>query len=233
MAARRARPDFCKAWGGADFITSVFVRSTSEVASRSKAAWLIAALVVLVLLPSANFATFSGVPLTGWPEVVGFFLLSTLMVSSSVRRQLTASVEAVGTWSTRVALVLAAVGVAAKLALLVSGQGVGFLACYHALADTSHSRGHGGSRNPVRGCERSYDNPLSREGVTRIDERLDFGSREPNRAAASIDRTNWNLDFLNSSRFNFYSRDTLAPDRRALPFRSSGGAHSPPSAENA
>src|SRR5262249_47243868 len=80
---------------------------------------------------------------------------------------------------------LLAVGVAAlalKLSLLASGTYTGFLACYRSPL----------SAPPSDPCERSFENPFFRFGVTRIDPAINFGERD------------WDLGFLNARRFNFY-----------------------------
>ncbi len=79
-------------------------------------------------------------------------------------------------------LALGVVALLAKLVLLTSATHAGFLACYRSPL----------AAPPAGACERSYENPFSRFGVTRIDRVLDFAPRT------------WNLSFVNSLRFSFY-----------------------------
>src|SRR5262249_1398319 len=57
-------------------------------------------------------------------------------------------------------------------------------------------------------CEKSYENPFSSDSVTRIDDTINFG------------RSDWNLSFFNSLRFNFYPWEKGNIVRDRLPFAS-------------
>ena len=78
---------------------------------------------------------------------------------------------------------------------MLSGAHAGFLACYETSLPVA-------SAGP---CERSYENPFARFGVTRIDHDVDFGPET------------WNLGFVNSHRFNFYPWVSGVPRRDRLP----------------
>jgi hypothetical protein len=134
-----------------------------------------------LVTPSANYQVFDGLPLGTVPEylfAVGplplFFhrgLRSTFARWLRRRRLLAA-----GLWtSAGLALLL-------KVGLFASGDYTGLQACY----------GSPLSPAPAGRCELSYENPLSRFGATRLDERIDFTP------------DTWRLSFLNSARFNIY-----------------------------
>jgi hypothetical protein len=153
-------------------------------------------LALLLVLPSANYQVFDGLPLSRAPEFLTFVLLIPLLASRALRRLYA---NWVSRWprAARLALVTAAVvAVGVKLVLLASGTHQGFLACY---------------RSPLRAppsgsCERSFENPFFRFTVTRIDQVISFRERD------------WDLGFLNSNRFNFYPRRTYhGPLRWRIP----------------
>jgi hypothetical protein len=137
--------------------------------------------VLILLVPSVNYQVFSGLPLSHAAEYLFGAALLPLVVHKALRttfaRFLTANrFLAPGLWAA------AGVALVIKVALFASGDYRGLQACY----------GSPLSPPPAGRCEASYENPLSRFGVTRIDERVDFGP------------TDWNLSFLNSLRFNIY-----------------------------
>jgi hypothetical protein len=137
---------------------------------------------LLLLLPSANYQVFDGVPWSRLPEFVGFALLVPFAVSRPLRRLHGRLLHRLPPAARRLLLALGLCALAGKLVLLASGTHAGFLACYRSPA----------AAPPAGGCERSYENPLFRFGTSRIDTRLDF---EP---------ATWDLSFLNSLRFNYY-----------------------------
>jgi hypothetical protein len=139
------------------------------------------ALFALVLaLPSANYLTFDGLPLSRAPEFLALALLTPLLVARGLRRL---HRRWLARWPRPLQgalLVFAIAAVAIKLLLLVSGTHEGFLACYRSPLEP-----------PTAGpCERSFEHPLSRFSVTRLDPVLAF------------DETDWDLGFLNTSRFD-------------------------------
>jgi hypothetical protein len=145
---------------------------------------LLPILWAVLVLPSANFGRFDGLPLDTLPELVGLLLLLPLTVSGALRRYLR---RRIGAWGRVAPAVLVALGLAAvggKLALFASGTYQGFVGCYRSTLVPP----------PTGPCERSYANPWFRYSVTRIDSAIDL---EPER---------WNLGFLNAMRFDFTSR---------------------------
>lgn len=137
-------------------------------------------LALLLLAPSANYQVFDGLPLSRGPEFVGLALLIPLLLSRALRRL---HARWTGRWprALRIVAVTAGVGaLGAKLLLLASGTHQGFLACYRTPLEA-----------PTTGpCERSFENPFFRFGVTRVDREIRF------------DQDYWDLGFLNSLRFD-------------------------------
>jgi hypothetical protein len=186
------------------------------VVSRGRAAWsssatswlLLVLLVALVLVPSANFALFSGIPLASRGEFIAALLLAPLVLSATARKRWRQLLGMARPSPARVVALVAALALVAKVILFVSGAYTGFLACYRSLSST-----------PVRGCEHSYADPLSRFGSTRSDRTIDFGPQGLHSGDSSSVGTNpWNLDFFNSLRFNFTDRQPGVPYRDFLPF---------------
>ena len=161
---------------------------------------LLVGFLVLLFLPSAGPHVFDGLPVSGLPEFAAFFLIVPLYVSSALRRVyarllLTRRRAARPTFVAITAVLTLAI--AAKLLLLAAGDRSGFAACYQpALAADPASHA----------CERSYENPFFRGGVTRIDDTISF------------DAATWNLSFFNSLRFNFNDWQKGATERTRLPF---------------
>ena len=187
--------------------------------SNSASSILLVLLVALVLVPSANFALFSGIPLESGAEFLAALLLPPLLVSASAREHWRRLVGGKGGGPARVVAVVAALALAAKVILFVSGAHSGFLACYRTLVHGSAPNADLAARTPVRACEHSYSNPLSRFGVTRVDQTIDFGTHGLQVTDSSRVRGNlWNLDFLNSVALNFTDDQPGAPYRNFLPF---------------
>lgn len=157
--------------------------------------WILFLLTVCLLLPSANFAVFDGLPLSTFPEFAALVLLAPMVVGRALRRLHGRSLRRLGPVASRGLAVSVALALAIKLVLLVSGLHSGFLACYRTPLAPPHE-------GP---CERSFENPLSRWTSTRIDRYIDFTPRT------------WNLGFVNSLRFNFYPWVPGLPDRGRLP----------------
>jgi len=142
---------------------------------------LVGLCVLVLLVPSVNYQVFSGLPLSNAPEYLFGVAVLPLVVHRGLRQVFARFLRvsrflAPGLWTAAgLALVL-------KVALFASGDYRGLQACYASpLAPP-----------PAGRCEVSYENPWSRFGVTRIDDRVDFGPGD------------WNLSFLNSLRFNIY-----------------------------
>ncbi len=140
----------------------------------------------ILVVPSANLHRLDGLPLSTGPELVGLTLLVPFAASRALRRAYAGWLRALGGRlppGCRAGLVcLALLALAVKLGLLAAGAHAGFLACYRSPA----------AAPPAGACERSYENPFARFGVTRLDRAIDFGP------------TDWDLSFVNSVRFNFY-----------------------------
>ena len=151
-------------------------------------------LSAVLLLPSANVQVFDGLPLSSLPEFVALALLVPALASRALRRLYARQLRRAGSRVTRGLLAAIALALGAKLALLAGGAHTGFLACYQSPIAP-----------PADACERSFENPLRRFGVTRIDRHLDFGPRT------------WHLGFVNSLRFNFYPWTPGLPRRDRLP----------------
>jgi hypothetical protein len=151
---------------------------------------------LLLLVPSANYHYFDGLPLSGWPELLGLVLLMPLLVSPVLRRLYARRARR---WphSLRVGVLGAAcVALTLKVLLLASGTHAGFPACYRSPLEPPRS-------GP---CQRSFENPFFRFSVTRIDHGISFGERD------------WDLGFLNDVRFRFYPRPTYrGPLRWRIP----------------
>ena len=194
-------------------------RCRSTAGSGWAASVLLLMLMALVLVPSANFALFSGIPLTSKAEFLAALLPPAVVISSSARQHWRQLVRRAGAWPARVVALVAALALVGKVILFVSGAHAGFLGCYRSLASTSASRSNPAALAPMRGCEHSYANPLSRFDATRIDQTIDFGTQGFLVGDSSVVRANpWNLDFFNSLRFNFYDGQRGAPYRNFLPF---------------
>ena len=135
---------------------------------------------LLLLVPSANYQVFDGLPLSRGAEFVGLALLIPLVLSRALRRL---HARWVDSWPRAIrgaALTSVALALGAKLLLLASGTHQGFLACYRTPLQA-----------PTAGpCERSFENQFFRFAVTRIDR------------AVSFDEHDWNLGFLNAIRFD-------------------------------
>lgn len=179
--------------------------------------WVLLALLAgLVVVPSAEIGVFSGLPLDGGVEFVVALLVLPVMLSSDARRHWVSLVARLGVFGFRLALGVAAGALAVKVVLFVSDEHVGFRACYRSLVTVPDAPS---IRAPADWCELSYDNPLSRYGVTRLDSKIDFvPGQDPDPAAPMYRAGQWNLDFFNSIRFNFYAWVDGVPDWSALPF---------------
>lgn len=164
--------------------------------------WVFAAALVI---PSADYLGFPGVPLGPVPAAV-VALLVPLLVSSGLRARYRALLER----RARLPLVVLVAGIAAigaKGALLASDTHDGFLACYA----TEPAR-------PGGDCEASFANPVGRFEATRVDRELDFGAGDRdlptliagpyrgNVVEGGIAESNWDLGFVNSLRLDVAGR---------------------------
>lgn len=174
--------------------------SRSMALSSRKGALLNAILVIyfiLLFFPSANYHLFSGLPLNGLAELPLLLLIIPVLVSKDLRSHYKLCLTKAGQWCDRLLLFGGLLAIGAKVVLISTNTYEGFLACYRPLV------------NPLIGgeCERSYENPLYRFGVTRIDSEIDFLERD------------WNLSFFNSLRFNFTPEIEGNIVRDRIPFK--------------
>ena len=130
--------------------------------------------------------------------VRGFFLIVPLYASGALRRVYAQPLRPVRSLRPALFTVILFLAIAAQLILLAAGAGdrSGFAACYQSAIPQSASRT----------CERSYENPFFRGGVTRVDDAIAF------------DPTTWNLSFFNALHFNYYRVVKGNYDRARLPF---------------
>lgn len=173
-------------------------------------AWLFRSSLLLaglaVLVPSSNLLLAPGVPLTSPVSLVAAVMVA-CMAFGDVRRRARLIHERLSVVG-KVALAMIGVGaVVGKVALLISGSHSGFVGCYRSQPSSNEAK-----------CERSFANPFVRFGATRVDRELAFGSRSGDGPATSLAASNWELDFFNSNRFNFYSWEPAQPSRDTLPF---------------
>lgn len=157
-------------------------------------AWLPVAFSLLLFMPSSTFHLFDGLPLSSLPEFAALVLLLPVVIGRAVQRSfgrfLAGRAHLALAWYLVIALALSL-----KVALLFA-EPSGFLACYRSPVEAP----------PAGPCERSFENPLFRSSVTRIDRELNFGS------------SNWNLSFVNSLRWNIYPwvKGNISRDRLPL-----------------
>ncbi|MBI4594539.1 MAG: hypothetical protein HY728_10015 [Candidatus Rokubacteria bacterium] len=160
--------------------------------------WVLLALgVTLLVLPSANYHVFGGLPLSRVPEFIAFVLVLPLFCARGVRRLCGRALCRGPAWLGRLLLAAMALAVVAKVAMLASGTHDGFLGCYRFPV---------ASPPAALACEKSYEDPFFRFGVTRVDHTVDFSGG------------NWDLSFINSLRFNIYPwvRGNVLRDRLPL-----------------
>lgn len=156
-------------------------------------------LALLLVLPSANYQGFDGLPLSSGPEFLVLVLLAPLVVGRGLRRL---HRRWVASWPRAARGALVALGVFAvgvKLVLLATGSHEGFLACYGSPLEPPR----------VGPCERSFEHPFFRFGVTRLDRTVDFGEND------------WDLGFLNSVRFDRHYAGFAGRLRRRMPIEAS------------
>ena len=149
-----------------------------------------------VLVPSANYLIFSGLPMDSPLEFTALILLMPLILSRRLRRLFSIALLGLGHTFRMVLLACILLVLIAKLILMASGTYEGYLACYRSTL----------SDPPAGRCEKSYENPFAHFEVTRIDRNIRFDERE------------WNLSFFNSHRFNFYAWEEGRVSRTRIPF---------------
>ena len=160
--------------------------------------------VALLVIPSTGYHFFNGIPLSSSVEFGLLFVLGPFLVSRGARRLWGRVLRQVTPVAPLVLMGLGLIAVVLKVLLFSFGSYAGFAACYHALDKT-----------PVTGsCEKAFANPFYRFTATRVDTNIDFAAwwdpTEPPTAQ------NWNLSFLNSTRFNYYQQGDVP--RLRVPF---------------
>jgi hypothetical protein len=150
---------------------------------------------LLLLLPSANYQVFRGIPWNTAAQAVAVAVAVPFLSSRRMRRAYRAATREGGLPGRRTVRIACCAAIAGKVALFSFGGYEGFAGSYRSPA-----------ASPVTGSwEKSYTNPLFRFDATRIDRTLDF------------QRTNWNLSFFNSLRFNFSPSRNGGISRDQLP----------------
>ena len=133
---------------------------------------------LVILVPSADLAMFSGVPLSGLAEGILLVLYLPLLF----HRQFQGWLEKKIYFKWKIILVVNILVLGLKVILFASNEYQGFAGCYRTTV----------SPPPNGQCELSYENPLFRFDATRIDRTIDFPAGH------------WDLSFINANRFNFY-----------------------------
>jgi hypothetical protein len=146
------------------------------------------AFLFVLCFPSTNLQFFDGLPFSALPEFAVLALAAPFLLFRELRLR---QADHWKRWKIRPAwlwIFLASIFVF-KIALFASGEHSGFAGCYRSDAEPTTITHED---LPYRECERSYGNPFDRFSATRLDETIWFG------------QDNWNLVFLNTSRYNFY-----------------------------
>ena len=157
---------------------------------------LLLLLTAFVLVPSANYHAFNGLPLDSLPTYFLFLAIVPVVGWRWLRHQGSMRAGSRGARHVKTAIALLSVGVVLKATLFLGGGFDGFAACYRSLDEAPRSGL----------CERSFGNPLGRFQATRLDRTIDFGP------------TDWNLSFVNDNRFNYYNWIEGTIPRERLPF---------------
>lgn len=175
----------------------IALRKRIDAVERQSAGILLVLFTLLLLVPSANYLIFSGLPLSALPEYLALVILLPLIFSRGLRRIYYHFLR--GRWRLygRVLILGGLIALAAKVVLLSVGTFEGFLACYTTPLGPP----------AVGECEKSYDYPFFRFDVTRIDQTIEF------------DGDDWNLSFFNSNRFNYYPWEEGVLSRHRLPLQ--------------
>lgn len=186
--------------------TTRFLRLRRALATQpSPGMGLLASIAVaLLIIPSAGYHLFDGIPLSSSVEFGLLFALVPFLVSRGVRRLWGRMLRQVTPVAPLVLTGLGLIAVVLKVLLFGFGGYSGFPACYHALDKT-----------PVTGsCEKAFANPFYRFAATRVDANIDFTAWWE--AIEPATAQNWNLSFLNSTRFNYYQQGDVP--RLRVPF---------------
>jgi hypothetical protein len=149
---------------------------------------LFLAFLIVLCFPSANLQLFDGLPFSRLPEFAVLALAVPFLIFRELRVR---QADVWKRWKIRPAWlwIFLAVIFIIKIALFASGEHSGFAGCYRSGAEPTNITHED---LPYRACERSYENLFDRFSATRLDETIWFG------------QDNWNLVFLNTSRYNYY-----------------------------
>ena len=181
-------------------------RGDPDAGRRRAALALLGALACFVVLPAANYVSFAGVPFASLPQYVLLLAFLPIVAWSWLRGRWCAEL---GSWPLgwlALALAVVGAGVVAKGALFAGGGYEGFAACYRAIYRHDNYIRPRLDDGPPGACEKAWANPLGRFHATRVDPAIDFGPGD------------WNLSFVNDSRFNFYDWRGGSIPRERLPF---------------
>lgn len=145
-------------------------------------------LLILILFPSSNLQVINGLPLSSWPEFLAVAFLVPFLFLPALRQSVHSVFQKLRV-PPAVFWAACAVVLALKILLLASGVQKGFAGCYRSPAAWTETAGN----YPASvGCERSYEDLFGRSKATRLDQTISFGKDE------------WNLVFLNTSRYDYY-----------------------------
>ncbi|MBT3391863.1 MAG: hypothetical protein HN413_15805, partial [Chloroflexi bacterium] len=163
--------------------------------------------------PSGNYHVFSGLPFQHSHEYTWFVIFLPFIFSRRVRRMYQVVLVQRNGKVGRIVFGVSTLALTLKIVVFAFGVNDGFQACYRSLPESL----------PNEQCERSYENFLFQENITRFDKQLNFTSnrRGITTSVANIREgyiENWHLSFFNSGRFN-YSPDIEGNIwRQRLPF---------------
>jgi hypothetical protein len=174
------------------------------------------AAVLIVLVPTANYQAFSGIPLVAPLELILLTLVAPACCSPRLRRKIEQLQRARRPVSTALLIVVSAAAVG-KVLLFVSGDYEGFRGCYQVPSFAVDSV-----------CENSFDDTFGRSSATRYDRVLEFGPTHDSSAdplvsslaitaqTGDLSHSDWRLGFLNALRYNSVTPDGFPRDRPPL-----------------
>ncbi len=154
----------------------------NDFLSKSRSKLLLLLFVVLFFFPSTNYHVFSGIPLDSAFEFFSLIVLLPILLSRGLRRLFSTVMKASWSFYGRYILVGVLLALCAKIILFSTSTYQGIPGCYRSPSAAPTNKP----------CEMAYSNPFYRFGATRVDKIIDFGEHD------------WQLSFVNSSRFNFY-----------------------------